>query len=311
MRMKTEKKNCIAFLTAALLLLVTLFAPRLQAQAAEKGQTGTITVNFPVEGTEFSIYRIGTASEDGACVLSEPYASYGVALEDSSAASLLASYIGKAEVSADATAVTDAQGNAVFKDLEQALYLVSSVTAADGEDIYIASAVLISLPQTEDGELTWNPTIVGKYEHIPPETKETDLTVLKVWKNDDSSIRPAEITVCLLCDNASAEGVIENDEVVLNADNNWTYTWEGLPADHSWTVIEKEVPQGYKVYSFTSDQSNSICLVNMGQTPETPSTPEKPNGSLPQTGQLWWPVLVATAAGLFFILIGLLIKSRN
>lgn len=43
--------------------------------------------------------------------------------------------------------------------------------------------------------------------------------------------------------------------------------------------------------------------------PESPDDPDKPK-KLPQTGQLWWPVLALGAAGAAFIIAGAAIKHR-
>lgn len=50
-------------------------------------------------------------------------------------------------------------------------------------------------------------------------------------------------------------------------------------------------------------------------TPENPEQPENPdqpgNPTLPQTGQLWWPVPVLVAGGLLLIVIGVLRRRGN
>ena len=45
------------------------------------------------------------------------------------------------------------------------------------------------------------------------------------------------------------------------------------------------------------------------ESPDEPVKPDKP-GKLPQTGQLWWPVLALSAAGTAFIIAGAVIKRR-
>ena len=53
-------------------------------------------------------------------------------------------------------------------------------------------------------------------------------------------------------------------------------------------------------------------------TPKNPSTPtghvtmiEKTTGTLPQTGQLWWPVPILCAAGAGLIIVGMLMRKKN
>lgn len=53
-------------------------------------------------------------------------------------------------------------------------------------------------------------------------------TITKVWEGDDEATRPMNVTVQLY-----ADGVAYGSEVILSADNNWTYTWEGIPEFNS------------------------------------------------------------------------------
>ncbi len=69
------------------------------------------------------------------------------------------------------------------------------------------------------------------------EPEPTELTVNKVW-NDDGVNRPESITVYLLKDGELA------DSVEITEADNWTYTWEDLPAGYSWSVVEGET-DGY------------------------------------------------------------------
>lgn len=89
------------------------------------------------------------------------------------------------------------------------------------------------------------------------------------------------------------------DTVSLSADNNWRYEWTDLDGSYEWTVVEKET-EGYTVE--VSRESDTYVITNTYDEP-TPTVQEKT--TLPQTGQLWWPVPVLTAAGLILIVIGL------
>lgn len=79
-----------------------------------------------------------------------------------------------------------------------------------------------------------------------PET--TEVTVVKVWDDSDDigKIRPGSINAQL-----TADGTASGDPVALNADNEWTYTWENLPKYKDGKAIEYSadetaVPAGYK-----------------------------------------------------------------
>ena len=89
-----------------------------------------------------------------------------------------------------------------------------------------------------------------------------ELTVEKVWDDGDSADRPASVDVVLLCDGEYF------DEVELNDRNDWTYTWENLSVNDSWSVVEKKVPEGYYVsYSYDEDE-DKIIVTNTLEEPE-------------------------------------------
>ncbi|MCD8322666.1 MAG: Cna B-type domain-containing protein [Oscillospiraceae bacterium] len=69
----------------------------------------------------------------------------------------------------------------------------------------------------------------------------TEVTVTKAWDDDGDAygLRPESVTVTLLDGGTTYSG--ENATVTLNAENNWTYTWEGLPKDGTYTVQEGTV----------------------------------------------------------------------
>ncbi|MCH5198343.1 MAG: Cna B-type domain-containing protein, partial [Oscillospiraceae bacterium] len=108
-----------------------------------------------------------------------------------------------------------------WKDLdEDHVWTVEEISVPDG---YRVSYI--------DADNNWTITNV----------KITDISVEKVWEGDKAENRPAEISVQLYMD-----GEAYGEEVKLNAENEWTYTWTGLDEDHVWTVDEVEVPAGYR-----------------------------------------------------------------
>lgn len=80
---------------------------------------------------------------------------------------------------------------------------------------------------------------------IPTVVDKTKLTVKKLWK-DSGVIRPDSVVAVLLRDGK------EVDEVTLSEDNNWTYTWDKLTLRDKWEIIEKEVPDGYRVSYYSA-----------------------------------------------------------
>jgi hypothetical protein len=82
--------------------------------------------------------------------------------------------------------------------------------------------------------------------------------------------------------------------------------------DHQYVIapflisIPNKNPDGTWLYDVNA-QSKPIGIAWI--PPESPDDPDKPK-RLPQTGQLWWPVLALGAAGAAFIIAGAAIKHR-
>lgn len=86
--------------------------------------------------------------------------------------------------------------------------------------------------QNDDGSFT----ITNTYQ-----TKA--VSVRKVWVNDDLEFRPASVEVELSA--IDRVGAFAPRTAVLSADNNWTYTFNNLPAEHTYFVTEKTQAAGY------------------------------------------------------------------
>lgn len=128
-----------------------------------------------------------------------------------------------------------------------------------------------------------NTTVITNTRDEPlPPGEPLDITVRKVWSNDDPKDRPTSVTVTLY------DGSDPYDSVRLGAWNNWTYTWKDESARGNWQVNETNIPRGYTPSYSVSD--NVVTVTN--------------TRSLIQTGQLNWPVWVLGGAGLALILGG-------
>ena len=126
--------------------------------------------------------------------------------------------------------------------------------------------------QNDDGSFT----ITNTYQ-----TKA--VSVRKVWVNDDLEFRPASVEVELAA--IDRVGAFAPRTAVLSADNNWTYTFNNLPAEHTYLVTEKTQAAGYQT-TITGDDGIGFVITNTYQptptdTPVTPPTPpENPGTSL-------------------------------
>jgi hypothetical protein len=265
------------------------------------------------------LYRVAAVTETGALQAEPAFENSGVSLSMdaeeswSARAITLESYV--VEQAANGTPIapvaevqTDIEGEVEFTDLPNGLYLLVGEQVTIGDTIYTPLASLFSLPA--DTSLSYgasanlrdgNLTIYVKNSSRTIELTYTELSVMKVWKDDGhENQRPQEVTVTLYADDAAF------DTVTLNADNNWRYTWTELSDTTRWHVTETTVPEHYTV---TSVQDGTTFVVTNTYAEDTPTPSEDPK--LPQTGQLWWPVTILSMCGLAMILVGIGIRRRG
>ena len=203
----------------------------------------------------------------------------------------------------------------------------------------------------EDGKLSWTNTWKDPGEPggdpggdpgDDPSPSYTRLTVNKEWILDDGGEAPASVIVELLRNNKV------HDEVTLDEDNDWTYTWTHLDDRYNWKVQEADVPDGFTaevshrgtIWTITNDDipedpetppeepdepdepdtpeepgaPDEPGTPDEPDTPDEPGTPDGPDTpdepTLPQTGQSWWPVWALAIAGAILMLAGILVKKR-
>lgn len=152
---------------------------------------------------------------------------------------------------------------------------------------------------------------------------------MKVWKQDQEKERPDSIVVELLQTDVEGNTTVA-DRQILTKENQWSYTWKNLSTLMRWSVSEAEVPNGYTVA--VTREGNTVVLTNTAKKPgksdgevNPPSKKptdkttnktvnkitDKTSDKLPQTGQLWWPVLVLLFAGAICLLVGRVLRDRK
>ena len=136
-------------------------------------------------------------------------------------------------------------------------------------------------------------TITNTRNYTPPDlpdpTYPLNISVRKVWSNDNLKERPDSVTVTLY------NGDVAYDSVRLGAWNNWSYSWKDLNAYGNWQVIETNIPRGYTPYYSVN---NGVATITNSRT-------------LIQTGQLNWPIWVLGGAGLVLILGGAVVLGKK
>lgn len=266
---------------ALALVLAAAAALCLVTAASAAGQTGTLTISYPLDGTLYHIYRVGSLKNGG---IAMDAAFSGVDTADlATAAGVMADMIQRSGVCPELACARVAGGRAEFANLPMAVYLVVGEPGMKDGVNYWPTPFLVSVPQTEEGRFLWNVEVVGK--------KEMDMTisVVKRWVGDAVSTRPTSIVVHLVLD-----GRDYGDPVVLNADCGWTHTWKNLPPKN-WHVRED------------SFMSYSTAIVRSGNTFIITNTYKQ----VPQTGQLWWPVTALAVPGLCLLCLGIARRRRS
>lgn len=247
-----------------------------------------LVVNCPESNMQVSLYRVADENYN----LVDAFSHYSIDLKQDvqGAANALENRILMDGIEADASNSSDSSYKASFSGLESGIYLVVGKEVFQDGVFYMPQVSLISL----SGDLS----VDLKYEMSD---KPSRIHVLKVWKKDNKKSRPKSIEVCLL----RSDGIVV-DKVILNSDNQWTYTWDNLSTSYTYSVMETSVPSGYK--ESCTREKDTIVLTNTGNFMDKV---KKKDEVLPNSGQLWWPVPVLLFVGLVLFGLGRHLKNEE
>lgn len=247
-----------------------------------------LTVTCPVSNMQVSLYRVADENYN----LVDSFSQYSIDLKQDvqGAANALENRILMDGIEADASNSSDSSYKASFTGLESGIYLVVGKEVFQDGVFYMPQVSLVSL----SGDLS----VDLKYEMSD---KPSRIHVLKVWKKDNKKSRPKSIEVCLL----RSDGIVV-DKVILNSDNQWSYTWNHLSTSYTYRVMETSVPSGYK--ESCTREKDTIVLTNTGNFMDKV---EKKDEVLPNSGQLWWPVPVLLFVGLVLFGLGRHLKNEE
>ncbi len=203
-------------------------------------------------------------------------------------------YLAAAHAQPDFVQTTDAQGKALFTHLPDGVYLGVTEGFVHQGNTYFVQSFAVQL----QGDLTVEP----KLESAPllPFT----LSVVKQWQKDEQAYRPANVQVQLF-ENGKAK-----QTVTLSEQNGWQWHWQNLDPQKQYHVIETALPQDYWVA--VARQTNCFVVTNTKvQSLQTPTQPNPPQQTLPQTGLTWWPIPLCAALGLLLLLVGWLLRRKE
>jgi LPXTG-motif cell wall-anchored protein len=301
-----------------LLCVCILFCGMLVSSDVNAADPASITLYYRVDGNgisdvKFSLYRVAEIAENGELTLSPDFQKYSVVIKPDMTSSewkmlaeTLAGYAARDRVAPLDTANSDANGVVVFPtagNLDSAVYLVCGASHTEEQAAYDVEPMLISVPSIgADGAYDSTVAVEVKYEkHV----SHSEYSVVKLWKDEAGKYRPKNVTVQLL--NLTDGSVFE--EIVLNQENQWTYTWTGLPAEGNWYVVEKDIAPGYTVS--IEESGNAAALTNTYHPEKNPNDPVNRPDKLPQTGTSWWLVPVLGITGAISLMLGLLWREEN
>lgn len=253
---------------------------------------GTISINLSedlentkVQGAEITIYKVANAIDKDnnlSFVYDENLNDCKSEIEEGNITNEVLQCIIDSKVS-NYNGVTDEDGSVSFTDLDLGLYIVAQTNQVEGYSKIENFSVI--LPKIIDN--MWNYDIVAtpKVDII----RLFDLSVEKVWNVSGNNKISSKVTIELL------KGTEIIDTVILNKENNWTYTWKQIEKSDKYSVREIEVPAGFTV-SYRSE-GNKFIVTN--------------TNSLVQTGQKRWVISLLAGIGILFIGLGLVFEKRK
>ena len=296
----------------ALVLCLGICPMECGAAQIEADRACSLTVSYGAEGKAFSeleinIFRVAELGADGEYHLLKPYADYPIRIhgitsqqEWQETAQTIRNYVTANQLAPYRSQKTNDAGEAVFTGLETGLYMVQGTTAQYQNTRVVFQDFMIYLPTPSAGEYDYDMEAKPKHtEYVQPEK----YTVMKLWKDSGSSgQRPKEIRVDILKDGSVQQSV------TLSAANNWAYSWEVTDPDGVWSVIERDVPDGYQVSIV--NQQTTFVITNLKE-PE-PSDPS--SDAVPTTGDtmpLKRYITIMCISGFALILLGILRQKEK
>ena len=304
------KKRIIHLLWILVLCIVFINPLQVNANAMLDVNTKcTLEITYAKENDTFEnldirIYRVAKANVDGTFDLIDPYADFPVNIhgvtsqkEWKDIATTLNSYILSEQVYTYQRGVTDTNGKIRFHELETGLYLVSGVIAKNEDKTYIFESFMVYLPSfTKDGSFHYNVISKPKCSEYLMDNEPIDYKVVKLWKDSaNPQNRPNAVNVEIFKDGNPYH------TVVLDKNNNWSYTWTAMNKNEQWTVVEKDVPKEYKVTISNNNTTFIITNILPSHANTSPSTGD--------TTSLGFYIIIMCISGFLLVIIG--IKTMN
>jgi len=282
-----------------LMIIVSIFLvfPKVNAKETtdivDFTKKGSITItledledNIPIKDAEISLYKVADATSENhnlKFIYTDELSDCNVSLENLKDESLtIAIFNCIGEDTTSIKEISNNEGIVNFTSLDLGLYLVTQSNKVEGYSTF--DSFLVMIPQVEDNKWTYDINASPKTEIY----KVIDINVSKVWNTTDNNI-PSSIEVGLY----RGENLINT--IILNKENNWTYTWERIEKSDDYSVLEINVPAGY---TDTYRQIDNKFVITNTKT-------------LVQTGFRLWIIELLLLSGLILIVTGIISIKRN
>ena len=153
-------------------------------------------------------------------------------------------------------------GKLITYGVKETLEVANSYESDTLELTTVANDGSITITNTHR-ELPPPPTPTPTPTPPPPPAETVDVTVEKVWQDNDNEDgqRPDSVTVILVCNGTETANTAE-----LSESNGWKYTWTGLDkydADGNAYIytVKEDVPAGYTV-SYGGNAESGFAVIN-------------------------------------------------
>lgn len=273
----------------------------------------SLTISYCHADTAFSdlevkLYKIAEVSADFQYTLTQPFEASGLILngiqtvgEWNVVRSTLEAYILANHITPEFTAATNEDGQVTFGTLMTGMYL-ATVGQAEQENLQCRfDSALIALPGLgNDGMWQYQVSVNAKGEVLPPvEPDDETFKVLKLWRGDENqNDRPKSIEVEIFCNGISYK------TATLSEDNHWAYTWSAKNDGSNWTVVERNIPQGY---TMTVEERQATFVLTNTRNSTDPDDPPKTGDTM----NILLYVLVMVGSGSLLIILGMIGKKKR
>ena len=182
------KRKLLCLLLSMLLVTTTAQAVEKPNAAVDTSRSCTLTLQYAASGQTVQLYRAADISSNGRYTLCGAFAGYGIYMpagngqaEWDALRDTLLAYIAVDALAPDGTAVTGADGRAVFTGLSAGMYLVDKADMEVGGSTRQYAPSLIAVPGVGGGgNWRYDVTAAPKYTEKPGGGDEPDTPVTHV-----------------------------------------------------------------------------------------------------------------------------------